>query len=67
METKTHITKDMLIGDVLNNSRQGIAVLTLPTVKLVKKSKKLPVGAVSSLADLFAERANLLVYKVPQR
>jgi len=58
---------DVCMGDVMNNGRQGIAIITDPTLKIVKKSKKLPLGSVASVKDMFAERASFLVYKIPQR
>ncbi|MGA2192419.1 MAG: hypothetical protein ABSG42_03470, partial [Nitrospirota bacterium] len=58
---------DISVGDVSNNGREEIAIITDPTFKLEKKSKNLPLGGAGGLTDIFAAKSSLLIYKVPQR
>ncbi len=58
---------DIYLGDAVNDGRHGILILTDPTYKAVKSSRKIGIGGVNSVFSYFANRANLLVYKTPQR
>lgn len=58
---------DIHLGDVSNKGREEIAIITEPTFKRVKASKTVPLGSAASLGNIVADRASLLVYKVPQR
>jgi len=58
---------DICIGDVSNKGREEIAIITDPTFKYVKSSKSVPLGSASSLGNIVADTASLLIYKVPQR
>jgi hypothetical protein len=58
---------DIYLGDVSNKGREEIAIITDPTFKYVKSSKALPLGSASSLGNIVADTASLLIYKVPQR
>ena len=73
LETRWSITNiegylaDVFLGDSTNNGRETIAILTEPEIKFEKRSKNLPMGGVESLKNLFEDRSNIVVYKVPQR
>lgn len=58
---------DIHLGDVSNKGREEIAIITDPTFKYVKSSKSVPLGSAASLGNIVADRASLLIYKVPQR
>jgi len=58
---------DIYMGDVLNNGRQSVMILTAPTFKAEKSSKKLAIGGVKGVTDSFADKSALLIYKTPQR
>ncbi len=58
---------DIYLGDVLNDGRDEIAIITDPTFELEHKSKLNPIGGVSSVTNGLASRAKLLLYKIPQR
>ncbi len=58
---------DIYVGDVLNDGREDIAIITDPTFELEHKSKLNPMGGVSSMTSGLSSRAKFLLYKVPQR
>lgn len=58
---------DIYMGEVAGQGRDEILVLVEPTMKILKKSKSLPLGSVGSVGNVTADRSSLLVYKVPMR
>ncbi len=58
---------DIYIGEVVREGRDEILVLLEPTMKILKKSKSLPLGSVASLGNITADKSRLLVYKIPVR
>lgn len=58
---------DIYVGGVIKQGRDEMLALVEPTMKIEKKSKKLPVGSMEGLANILAEKSSLMVFKVPQR
>lgn len=58
---------DIYVGGVIKQGRDEMLALVEPTMKLEKKSKKLPAGSMADLANVLAEKSSLMVFKVPQR
>jgi hypothetical protein len=58
---------DIVVGQVLDERRTDILILTEPTFKLKKSGGTLPIHSVSSVSDLFEDSSTLMFYKIPLR
>lgn len=54
-------------GGVISPDSKEVVALIEPTLKVIKKSKKLPLGTVESISNISADKSSIMVYKAPQR
>lgn len=58
---------DISIGEVLEERRDDVIILTAPTINLQTQGSKLPTKSLGSVLNLFEDSSTLLLYKIPMR